>query len=52
MLRNEFDNPGVYCLKGDPTEDAFEEKIYIGEAENIKARLNYYRLQADRFDFG
>lgn len=39
MNRTEFDNPGVYCLKGDPTDDAFDEKIYIGEAENIKARL-------------
>lgn len=39
MNRPEFDNPGVYCLKGDPTDDAFDEKIYIGEAENIKARL-------------
>ena len=39
MNRSEFDNPGVYCLKGDPTDDAFDEKIYIGEAENIKARL-------------
>lgn len=39
MYRSEFDNPGVYCLKGDPTDDAFDEKIYIGEAENIKARL-------------
>ncbi|WP_439131822.1 GIY-YIG nuclease family protein [Polaribacter sp.] len=40
--RNEFDNPGVYCLKGDPTDDAFDEKIYIGEAENIKARLKQH----------
>lgn len=40
--RSEFDNPGVYCLKGDPTDDAFDEKIYIGEAENIKARLKQH----------
>jgi hypothetical protein len=39
MHRPEFDNPGIYCLKGDPTDEAFDEKIYIGEAENIKARL-------------
>ena len=32
--RHEFDNPGIYCLKGDPTDDAFDERIYIGEAEN------------------
>ena len=40
--RSEFDNPGVYCLKGDPTDDAFDEKIYIGEAENIKTRLKQH----------
>ena len=42
MNRPEFDNPGIYCLKGDPTDDAFDEKIYIGEAENIKARLKQH----------
>lgn len=42
MNRPEFENPGIYCLKGDPTDDAFEEKIYIGEAENIKSRLKQH----------
>jgi hypothetical protein len=42
ISRPEFDNPGIYCLKGDPTDDAFDEKIYIGEAENIKARLKQH----------
>lgn len=42
MNRPEFDNPGVYCLKGDPTDDTFDEKIYIGEAENIKSRLKQH----------
>jgi len=42
MNRREFDNPGVYCLKGDPTDEAFGEKIYIGEAENIKSRLKHH----------
>jgi predicted GIY-YIG superfamily endonuclease len=42
MNRSEFDNPGIYCLKGDPTDDAFDEKIYIGEAENIKTRLKQH----------
>ena len=40
--RGEFDNPGVYCLKGDPTDEAFDEKIYIGEAENIRTRLKQH----------
>ncbi len=42
MNRPEFENPGIYCLKGDPTDDAFDEKIYIGEAENIKTRLRQH----------
>lgn len=42
MNRPEFDNPGIYCLKGDPTVDAFDEKIYIGEAENIRTRLKQH----------
>lgn len=42
MNRPEFDNPGIYCLKGDPTDEAFDEKIYIGEAENIKSRLKQH----------
>lgn len=42
MSRPEFENPGIYCLKGDPTDDAFDEKIYIGEAENIKSRLKQH----------
>lgn len=40
--RNEFDNPGIYCLKDDPTDEAFDEKIYIGEAENIRIRLKQH----------
>lgn len=42
ISRTEFDNPGIYFLKGDPTEDGFDEKIYIGEAENIKTRLRQH----------
>ena len=40
--RPEFDNPGIYCLKGDPTDEAFDEKIYIGEAENVRSRLKQH----------
>ena len=42
MSRPEFDSPGIYFLKGDPTEDSFDEKIYIGEAENIRSRLKQH----------
>jgi hypothetical protein len=42
LSRQEFDNPGIYCLKGDPSDDAFDERIYIGEAENIKTRIKQH----------
>lgn len=42
IARPEFDNPGIYCLKGDPTDEAFDEKVYIGEAENIRSRLKQH----------
>lgn len=42
MHREEFNSPGIYCLKGDPVDDAYEEKIYIGEAENIRKRLKQH----------
>lgn len=42
ISRPEFDNPGIYCLKGDPTDEAFDDKIYIGEAENIRTRLKQH----------
>jgi hypothetical protein len=50
MNRAEFDNPGIYCLKGDPTDKAFDERIYIGEAENIKSRLKQH-LSDPKKDF-
>lgn len=40
--RSEFDNPGIYCLKGDPEDEAFDERIYIGEAENVRSRLKQH----------
>ena len=48
MTRPEFDTPGIYCLKGDPTDDAFDEKIYIGEAEVIKSRLKHHLSDPNR----
>lgn len=46
--RDEFNNPGIYCLKGDPTDDAFDEKIYIGEAENIRVRLKQHLSDSNK----
>lgn len=46
--RPELESPGIYCLKGDPTDEAFDEKIYIGEAENIKTRLKQHLSDPNR----
>jgi hypothetical protein len=50
LTRPEFDNPGIYCLKGDPKDEAFDERIYIGEAENIRSRLKQH-LADSKKDF-
>jgi len=50
ISRPEFDNPGIYCLKGDPLDEAFAEKIYIGEAENVKSRIKQH-LSDPKKDF-
>ncbi len=46
--REEFDNPGIYFLKSNPIDDAFEERIYIGEAENIGKRLKQHLSDSNR----
>ena len=48
LSREEFDNPGIYCLKGDPSDDAFDERIYIGEAENIRIRIKQHLADANK----
>lgn len=48
--RPEFDNPGIYCLKSNSDSESFQEKIYIGEAENIKTRIKQH-LQNSKKDF-
>lgn len=42
LTRPEVNNPGVYFLKSLPKSDAFSERIYIGEAENIGVRLRQH----------
>ncbi|MFN3195569.1 MAG: GIY-YIG nuclease family protein [Chlorobiota bacterium] len=48
MTRPEFNNPGVYCLKGDPIDDNYDERVYIGEAENLKVRLKQHLADAKK----
>lgn len=50
ITRPEFSNPGVYCLKGYPSSDSFEERIYIGEAENVGIRIKQH-LADSKKDF-
>lgn len=42
ISRNEFAKPGVYCLRGTPENDIYQERIYIGEAEKIGDRLKQH----------
>ncbi|MDV7188608.1 GIY-YIG nuclease family protein [Lutibacter sp. TH_r2] len=48
--REEFDNPGIYCLKSNSDSESYQEKIYIGEAENIKNRIKQH-LQNSKKEF-
>ncbi len=40
--RDEFTKPGVYCLRSNPENDAYQERVYIGEAEKIGDRLRQH----------
>jgi hypothetical protein len=48
IKRSEFNNPGVYCLKSDPTNENYSERIYIGEAENIGVRLKQHLADSNK----
>jgi len=50
MEREEFNNPGIYFLKSNPNNDIYSERIYIGEAENIKTRIKQH-LADENKDF-
>lgn len=51
MNRPEFDNPGIYCLKRDSMDEAFDEKIYIGEEAEVSLLIYFQaiRLKALKF---
>jgi len=48
LVRDEFNNPGVYCLKSKPNSLSFTERIYIGEAENIRERIKIHLKDSNR----
>ena len=40
--RPEFDNPGVYCLLGPASDEGAEPKLYIGESDVLRDRLDQH----------
>lgn len=48
IFRTEFDRPGIYILKSDPSEDFYNEKIYVGEAEIIGKRIKQHLQNSDK----
>lgn len=46
--REEFERPGVYILKSMPNSDNFNERVYIGEAENLKKRLKQHLANSEK----
>jgi len=50
ISRPESENPGVYCLKSEPSNENYSERVYIGEAENLKNRLKQH-LADSKKDF-
>lgn len=42
LTRSEFSKPGVYCLRSNPEDALYAERVYIGEAEKIGERLKQH----------
>ncbi len=51
LTRDEFENPGVYILKSIPDDSIYTEKIYVGEAENLKIRIKQHLADPDKEEF-
>jgi hypothetical protein len=47
LARNEFDGPGVYFLQSQSESYEFDENVYIGEAEELRARLKQHISERD-----
>jgi hypothetical protein len=45
--RDEFDSPGIYFLRSESISYEFDESIYIGEAEELRARLKQHIADRD-----
>jgi hypothetical protein len=47
LHRTEFDSPGVYFLQSDSNSEEFDSNVYIGEAEQLRARLKQHIANRD-----
>ncbi|MFT0139548.1 GIY-YIG nuclease family protein [Alcanivoracaceae bacterium MT1] len=47
LPRSEFDSPGVYLLRSQSDSYEFDESVYIGEAEELRARLKQHIAERD-----
>jgi len=47
LARPEFDSPGIYFLRSESESYEFDESIYIGEAEELRARLKTHIAERD-----
>jgi hypothetical protein len=47
LVRAEFDSPGIYFLRSESESYEFDESIYIGEAEELRARLKTHIAERD-----
>ena len=46
-LRNELSGPGVYVLVGAAEGESFDQRIYIGESDSLKSRLEGHMKTVD-----
>lgn len=47
LARSEFDSPGIYFLQSDSDSEEYEGSVYIGEAEQLRARLKQHIANRD-----
>lgn len=46
--RNEYKRPGVYFLKSSSDNSKYSEKVYIGEGEDVSARLKKHLVDCNK----
>jgi hypothetical protein len=47
LSRKEFRTPGIYLLAGPPENAKYESRIYVGEGEDPRARIDSHHAQKD-----